>query len=65
VNGAHLPFKQVGSGIFKVHKSVLAKYSPVIEGMVDCPKGDRSNDGTEENPLVLDGDSVRGWELLL
>jgi hypothetical protein len=57
--------KQVGNGTFKVHKSVLANYSSVMEVMVNCPKGSGLDDGTEENPLILDGDSVRGWELLL
>lgn len=33
--------------------------------MLDGPNVKGSEDGTDERPLVLTGDSVKGWELLL
>jgi BTB/POZ domain len=56
---------QVENAIFKVHRSVLAKYSSVIEGMLNAPQGNDSRGGTDDNPLVLTGDSVVAWESLL
>jgi hypothetical protein len=57
---------KVEKGIFKVHKSVLGRYSLVIENMLSVPnvKGPEE-DGNDENPVILSGDSVRGWERLL
>jgi len=51
--------------IFKVHRSLLARYSTVIKDMLDAPSEDGSKDGTYEHPLLLTGDTAKGWELLL
>jgi hypothetical protein len=58
---------KVENAIFKVHRSVLEKYSSVIEDMLDAPQGENTEGGggTDEHPLVLTGDGVFGWELLL
>lgn len=36
-----------------------------MKGMLNGPNVRGSEDGTDERPLVLSGDSVVGWELLL
>jgi len=56
---------QVENAIFKVHGSFLAKQSSVIKGMLQAPQPDTTQDGTDEKPLVLRGDTAAGWELLL
>ncbi|PVF93902.1 hypothetical protein CPB86DRAFT_714414, partial [Serendipita vermifera] len=54
-----------GKAIFKVHRSILSRYSSVLQGMFTAPRDTEINDGTDENPLVLTGDSAVAWELLL
>ncbi|KAG8826144.1 hypothetical protein FRC17_008370 [Serendipita sp. 399] len=56
---------QVENVIFKVHRSILAQYSKVIQDMIALPGDGESKDGTEENPLVLIGDTAASWERLL
>jgi hypothetical protein len=56
---------KVENAIFKVHRSVLAKYSSVIEDMLNAPQGNDARGGTDDKPLVLSGDSVAAWESLL
>jgi hypothetical protein len=56
---------KVEKAIFKVHRSILARYSTVIKDMLEVPPSSEFPDGTDEHPLVLDGDGVSGWELLL
>jgi BTB/POZ domain len=55
----------VENAIFKVHRYFLAKYSSVISDMFDSPQGSEGTVGTDDNPLVLTGDTACGWELLL
>lgn len=55
---------QVQNAIFKVHLHFLAQYSSVLAGLIDIPKSDQDQ-GTEMMPLKLQGDDVRGWEVLL
>ncbi|CAG8696325.1 7780_t:CDS:2, partial [Acaulospora colombiana] len=55
---------KVEQAIFKVSKYVLSKHSNVIKDMM-CLSGDTAHDaGVDENPLLLVGDSVEGWELI-
>jgi hypothetical protein len=56
---------KVENAIFKVHRYFLAKYSGVLRDMLDSPQDSTLRDGTDENPLVLSGDSSEGWQLLL
>ncbi|KAG8816031.1 hypothetical protein FRC17_000494 [Serendipita sp. 399] len=56
---------QVEDILFKVHRSVLARYSTIIRDMFNLPIDSWSNDGTDARPLVLSGDSAVAWELLL
>ncbi|KAG8817362.1 hypothetical protein FRC18_000576 [Serendipita sp. 400] len=56
---------QAERAIFKIHRSLLARYSIVIRDMLCLPSGEGHNDGTDEKPLVMNGDSALGWELLL
>ncbi|KAG8817318.1 hypothetical protein FRC19_011437 [Serendipita sp. 401] len=56
---------QVENAIFKVHRSLLVQYSTVIQDMLSVPSGQTSQDGTDEKPLVMSGDSVAGWGFLL
>ncbi|KAG8816082.1 hypothetical protein FRC19_000589 [Serendipita sp. 401] len=56
---------QVENAIFKIHRSLLAQYSTVIQDMLSFPGGKNPQDGIDEKPLVMSGDSVAGWELLL
>jgi hypothetical protein len=56
---------QVENAIFKMHSHFLTTQSDVFHGMLSAPRGEASRDGTDENPLVLMGDAVGGWELLL
>ncbi|KAG8750255.1 hypothetical protein FRC14_000684 [Serendipita sp. 396] len=56
---------QIESVIFKVHRSILARYSTVIHSMLSVPSVEGSQDGTDENPLVMTGDSAASWEFLL
>jgi hypothetical protein len=56
---------KVQSTLFKVHRSVLSRYSTVLQGMLCIPNENGSQDGTDERPLVLTGDSAIAWELLL
>jgi hypothetical protein len=65
MNGDFYLEPKVENAIFKVHRSVLAKYSSVIEDMLNVPQGNNGGGGTDEEPLVLIGDKVVGWELLL
>lgn len=58
-------FLKVENAIFKVHRSFLAKQSSVIKDMLGGPHPSANRDGTDENPLVLTGDSAASWELLL
>jgi hypothetical protein len=62
--GSDVAFK-AENAIFKVHRSVLVKYSSVIEDMLNAPQGSDAGGGTDEKPLVLTGDSVVAWETLL
>jgi hypothetical protein len=55
----------VEKAIFKVHRSFLTKYSTVIKDMVEAPQSGSKNEATDENPLILKGDSASGWETLL
>jgi hypothetical protein len=59
----HLP--KVENAIFKVHRSFLAKQSSAIKDMLEAPQSSTNQDGTDERPLVLTGDSAASWELLL
>lgn len=52
-------------GIFKVHRSLFARYSSVMKDMLNAPNIKGSEDGTDERPLILAEDSAVGWELLL
>ncbi|KIM29714.1 hypothetical protein M408DRAFT_328578 [Serendipita vermifera MAFF 305830] len=57
---------QVERTIFKVHSYFLTTQSEVFRDMVmAAPRTNRHDDGTDSEPLVLSGDSVEGWELLL
>ncbi|KIM20847.1 hypothetical protein M408DRAFT_333786 [Serendipita vermifera MAFF 305830] len=56
---------QVENAIFRVHRYFLAKYSSVISDMFDSPQGKERAVGTDENPLVLTGDTACAWGLLL
>ncbi|KAG8818585.1 hypothetical protein FRC19_010552 [Serendipita sp. 401] len=56
---------KVENAIFKVHRSLLARSSTAIQDMLSVPSGKGPHDGTDENPLIMSGDSVVGWELLL
>jgi len=56
---------KVENAIFKVHRSVLAKYSSVIEDLLNVPQRRNAGGGTDGEPLVLTGDNVVGWQLLL
>ncbi|KIM28610.1 hypothetical protein M408DRAFT_329376 [Serendipita vermifera MAFF 305830] len=56
---------QVENAIFKVHQSLLSRYSVVISEMLAAPSQGESKDGTDEKPLVFPDDSALGWELLL
>jgi len=56
---------KVENAIFKVHRYFLAKYSSVLRDMLDSPQDSDLRDGTDDNPLVLSGDSSEGWQLLL
>lgn len=56
---------QVENAIFKVHRSFLVQQSKVFKEMFDAPKeGAVSKDGTDEVPVVLEGESAIGWEVL-
>jgi hypothetical protein len=48
-----------------VHSHFLTTQSDVFDAMLAAPKDQVSSDGTELNPLILTGDRVEGWELLL
>jgi hypothetical protein len=54
----------VEKAIFKVHRSIIARYSTVIKDMLNAPNIG-NGDASDERPLVLTGDSVAAWELLL
>ncbi|PVF92248.1 hypothetical protein CPB86DRAFT_197970 [Serendipita vermifera] len=56
---------QVENTIFKVHRSILSTYSTIIRGMIDESSGISHDNNTEEICLILNGDSLIGWELLL
>ncbi|KIM29681.1 hypothetical protein M408DRAFT_328546 [Serendipita vermifera MAFF 305830] len=57
---------QVENAIFKVHRFFLAKYSSALKDMFNVPQGlNIMREGSEENPVLLNGDSATGWELLL
>lgn len=53
------------NAILKVHRSLFMRFSTVIKDMLGAPNKDGSEDGTDEKPLILMGDTVAGWELLL
>ncbi|KAG8800492.1 hypothetical protein FRC17_006853 [Serendipita sp. 399] len=55
---------QVESTIFKVHRSVLVRYSTVLRDMLDVPSG-KAQDGTDERPVCFAGESAVAWGLLL
>ncbi|PVF93899.1 hypothetical protein CPB86DRAFT_835133 [Serendipita vermifera] len=56
---------QVENIIFKVHRSILSRYSTVIRDMIDKSNKTSHDNNIEEKLLVLNGDSPVGWELLL
>ncbi|PVF91328.1 hypothetical protein CPB86DRAFT_878583 [Serendipita vermifera] len=56
---------QVENTIFKVHRSILSRYSTVIRDLIDESNGISHDNNTEEICLILNGDSLIGWELLL
>ena len=58
---------EVENATFKVHRSFLTKYSTVIKDMLEAPQSEsgRQKEATDENPLILKGDSASGWEMLL
>jgi len=57
---------QVEKAIFKVHSHFLTVQSPVFADMFAVPREGPSNaDGTDFCPIILAGDPVKGWELLL
>ncbi|CAG8783019.1 17336_t:CDS:2, partial [Acaulospora colombiana] len=55
----------VEQAIFKVYKYVLSKHSTVMKDMMYVSGDNNDKSGTDENPLLLVGDSVEGWELFL
>ncbi|KAG8773663.1 hypothetical protein FRC20_011192 [Serendipita sp. 405] len=50
------------SAIFKIHRSLLARYSTAIGGMLTAPTGEGHNDGG--NPALMTEDGAASWELL-
>lgn len=56
---------KVENAIFKVHRSFLEKYSTVIKDMLNAPQSRDLQQANDENPLILTGDRVSGWEALL
>jgi len=56
---------EVENAVFKVHRSFLTKYSTVIKDMFEVPQPGKQKEATDENPLVLTGDTAVGWALLL
>jgi len=56
---------QVENAIFNVHRSVLARYSTVIQDLLDSFNENEAKDEADKIPLVMTGDSAAGWELLL
>ncbi|KAG8826143.1 hypothetical protein FRC17_008369 [Serendipita sp. 399] len=57
---------QVEDVLFNVHRSVLARYSTTIRDMLEITRESGINTrGNKENPLILTGDTVAAWELLL
>ncbi|KAG8826142.1 hypothetical protein FRC17_008368 [Serendipita sp. 399] len=55
---------EVEGTLFKVHRSLLARYSTVIRDIFDSQK-ETDQDGSDERPLFLAGDSAAAWELIL
>src|SRR4051794_13610474 len=58
-------WNQVENAIFKIHRSLLERYSTAIKDILDATDKGGSKDGTDASPLVLAGDNAAGWELLL
>ncbi|PVG00444.1 hypothetical protein CPB86DRAFT_782779 [Serendipita vermifera] len=56
---------QVEKAIFKVSGHLLSKHSSVIRDMFRIPQEGTNQDGTDEKPVILGGDSVKGWEIFL
>ncbi|KIM29708.1 hypothetical protein M408DRAFT_328572 [Serendipita vermifera MAFF 305830] len=57
---------QVERTIFKIHSHFLTTESEVFRDMITAaPRSNEHNDGTDSEPLILSGDSVKGWELFL
>ncbi|KAG8757414.1 hypothetical protein FRC14_002085 [Serendipita sp. 396] len=56
---------QVENAVFKIQRSLLARYSTVLRDMLSVPSVEGNKDGTDERPLVMSGDSAASWELLL
>jgi hypothetical protein len=53
--------------IFKVHTFFLSQHSKVLSDMLTIAESGeegKHDDGTDDNPLVLQ-DKAKGWELLL
>ncbi|KAG8757415.1 hypothetical protein FRC14_002086 [Serendipita sp. 396] len=58
-------FFKVENAIFRIHRSLLARFSTVMQDMLSVPGGEGHKDTTDENPVVMHGDSAISWELLL
>jgi len=55
---------QVEETIFKIHRHFLVEHSTILRDMFTLPQM-KSDEGTDENPLTMPGDTALGWELLL
>ncbi|KAG8812981.1 hypothetical protein FRC19_002750 [Serendipita sp. 401] len=55
---------QVEKALFKIHRHFLAQYSPALEGLFELFDNQVETRG-EKDPVIMEGDSYRGWEALL
>ncbi|KAG8810242.1 hypothetical protein FRC19_004656 [Serendipita sp. 401] len=55
---------QVEKALFKIHRHFLAQYSPALEGLFELFDNQVETRG-EKDPVIVEGDSYRGWETLL
>jgi hypothetical protein len=58
-------YTQVEKAIFKVAGHLLARHSSVLRDMFRIPQAGDIQSGTDERPVILAGDSVKGWEIFL
>jgi hypothetical protein len=58
-------YVQVEKAIFKVSRHVLCKHSSVLRDMFKVPQDEIDQHGVDEKPVILAGDSVKGWETFL